>query len=272
MKRLFLSIMMMMLASACGDDTAAPESTPLSESGEAVESASTDPDPDPPFDFRRAVLEPEQQEARTRTCIVSSISRAAETDPGDPSDEPVVGAQLLRCWHPNGIYEVRALLVASAADLEVTPSPTPVSEAARRVSLELHGVDESGRRPIGIVRASRLVEMTLPPMAVPPVGGPVGFNFDLGPRRPASFGARQSCAIRAMSVVERVGPEQGLADVVVTMPVTCVHEDGRSQADLHFTEETLEHALVVAPGAVAHGTLEPPRTLRVLHVTPAERP
>lgn len=263
----------LLLSSGCGDDAIPPPTPPPPTPPLVPDLGDSDPDPEPPFDFRRAILHPEQQRGAVRTCIVSAVSEAPLFDPNDPASARPVAAHHVQCAHPRGVYEVRVLVDDPHRDLVLAPpTAAEASRQSRRLSLRIESIDESARRPTTQLLSSR----PAPPLNRRPshTGAPTrsGFDFSRAATEPALFGSRKACVIRAASHVLRARPEQNLPDdVVVTIPATCVHEGGRSNTTLLFTEATAEHALTAGPSAIAHGTLESAHHLRVIHITPPER-
>jgi hypothetical protein len=261
-----LALAAFVLLSACGDDaasTGAPRTT--AEPEEEPEVAPLDPDP--PFDFRRAVLWPERHQGERRTCVVASVADAPEADPNDPEDPAAVMVRNVRCVVGHHVYEVRVLIAEAERELELDPPES--HRRARRLRLRVEGLDAVGRRPIAFLEASDLVERDPGPVRPRSLPRPA-FDFARTAREPELLGTRQACAIRAASYVDRPPVDERPApDVVVVIPATCMHRNGGESAELLFTEESLEHALLVAPGATAHGTVVAPNRLRVSHVTPA---
>ncbi len=267
MRRSALGLALLSLVVACGDD-AAPPTPPVTTGSAENESEAPPPDPDPPFDFRRAVLWPERHHDELRTCIVASLADAPEADPNDP-DEAVARRQNVRCVVDGHVYEVRVLLPEAQRALSLAPPESP--REARRLSLRILGLDAAGRRPLTRLEASSIIPQDLTPIR-PPAPARPGFDFSRTATDASLLGTRQACAIRAASYVERLPPERRPSpDAVVSIPATCAHEGGAANAELLFTEDTLDAALLVAPGATAYGTLESPRHLRVSHVTPSVR-
>jgi len=163
-------------------------------------------------------------------------------------------------------------------------------QTARWLSVVVEGLSEDGTRGRVAYVSSRTVPMpeaaTLEPAAPSRAASPGGLDFSRVATEAGLIGTRQSCAVRAATVIVRRpagddDPSENEAgnasenaaqnhpdDIVVTMPVTCTHGGGRSSTELAFTEGTAAHALLVGAGAVAHGVVEGPRRLRVIHVTP----
>jgi len=260
---LFWSVGLVAL-SACGDDSlSAPPSPPHQEPQAALPAALPSPEPLPPFDFRRLVLEPDRYRGSTRTCVVRHVGELVVDDDG-------VSRRRVRCGNRAAGYEIDLRFEETVAEDEYAVSVTS-PPTLRWLSVVVEGMSEDGTRGRVAYASSRTVPAPVtPPSEISdpsPGSSRVGLDFSRVATEAGLIGTRQSCAVRAATVIVRRRPSE---DVVVTMPVSCTHAGGRSSTELAFTEDTAAHALLVGAGAMAHGVVEGPRRLRVTHVTPPE--
>ncbi len=194
-------------------------------------------------------------------------------------DDDGVSRRRVRCGNRAAGYEIDLRFEETVAEDEYAVSVTS-PPTLRWLSVVVEGMSEDGTRGRVAYASSRTVPAPVtPPSEISdpsPGSSRVGLDFSRVATEAGLIGTRQSCAVRAATVIVRRrsdddDPSEDLSnDIVVTMPVTCAHGGGRSSTELAFTEDTAAHALLVGAGAMAHGVVEGPRRLRVTHVTPPE--
>lgn len=282
-------------AEATGATEATIEGEGEGVEGEGVEGDGSPARPlDPAFDFRFALVDPARVTNTERICVVASTHDAAPREGDGFGEAEVVRTKLVRCAHPHGAYPVLVGLDAAHATARLNPFPRrsalePVRE--RRLRLRVVGTSKDAHTPLAL-----LVESTdAPPsddqlaqIARARRGGgclgcdepatdrpelPTGLDFGVIAREPERIGERGSCAVLVASEIfreeARPAPIESLPEgVVLTMPVTCNHSGGRSNATLLFTADNAEQAVNVRRGAVAHGVVAPGARLVVAHVVP----